>query len=106
VKGPAQSQLAVDSGVWPLYRFDPRRVSEGKPPLQLDSAEPKATVLEFMLNETRFRMVEQMDSARFHRLAEASQMATRQRYAYFKHLSELVYPFGTVTPEPPAVSTT
>ncbi|MBN1334703.1 MAG: pyruvate:ferredoxin (flavodoxin) oxidoreductase [Deltaproteobacteria bacterium] len=101
-KGPDQSQLAVDSGLWPLYRYDPRRVAEGKPPLQLDSREPKAPVLEFMRNETRFRMVERMDAARFHELAEAAQLATRQRYAYFKHLSELVLPFGSETPAPPA----
>ncbi len=103
-KGPAQSQLAVESGVWPLYRFDPRRVAEGKPPLQLDSPEPKVAVLDFMRNETRFRMVEQMDAARFRRLAEAAQVATQQRYAWFKHLSELVLPFGAVTPLTPGVS--
>ena len=39
--GCEQQKLAVDSGVWPLYRFDPRRVAAGRPPLQLDSAAPK-----------------------------------------------------------------
>ena len=36
--GAEQQKLAVDSGVWPLYRFDPRRIAAGQPPLQLDSA--------------------------------------------------------------------
>ncbi len=35
--GTEQQKLAVDSGVWPLYRFDPRRIEAGQPPLQLDS---------------------------------------------------------------------
>ncbi|HVR37664.1 MAG TPA: pyruvate:ferredoxin (flavodoxin) oxidoreductase, partial [Thermoanaerobaculia bacterium] len=33
--GASQQKLAVDSGVWPLYRFDPRRLVKGEPPLHL-----------------------------------------------------------------------
>ena len=32
--GMSQQKLAVDSGVWPLYRFDPRRLAKGEPPLR------------------------------------------------------------------------
>ncbi len=39
--GAAQQKLAVDSGVWPLYRFDPRRVAAGEPPLHLDYGPPQ-----------------------------------------------------------------
>src|SRR3954470_24037750 len=35
-RGASQQKLAVDSGVWPLYRFDPRRLVKGEPPLHLD----------------------------------------------------------------------
>ena len=35
--GPEQQKLAVETGYWPLYRFDPRRVAEGQPAMQLDS---------------------------------------------------------------------
>jgi hypothetical protein len=34
--GATQQKLAVDSGVWPLYRFDPRRIAKGEPPMHLD----------------------------------------------------------------------
>ncbi len=37
-KGLEHQALAVDTGHWPLYRFDPRRREEGKNPLKLDSA--------------------------------------------------------------------
>ena len=57
-QGVAQQKLAVDSGVWPLYRFDPRRPAKGEPPLHLDYAAPKAKVADYMRNEGRFRMVE------------------------------------------------
>jgi pyruvate-ferredoxin/flavodoxin oxidoreductase len=39
-RGPAQQKLAVNSGLWPLYRYDPRRVAAGEPPLKLDSGPP------------------------------------------------------------------
>ena len=39
--GLDQQKRAVDSGVWPLYRFDPRRIAQGEPPLKLDSGPAK-----------------------------------------------------------------
>ncbi len=53
-QGAAQQKLAVDSGVWPLYRFDPRRLAKGEPPLNLDYGPPKARVADYMKNESRF----------------------------------------------------
>ena len=35
-KSQHEEKLAVDSGYWPLYRYDPRRAKEGKNPFQLD----------------------------------------------------------------------
>ena len=46
--GMSQQKLAVDSGVWPLYRFDPRRLAKGEPPLHLDYGPPKARVADYM----------------------------------------------------------
>ena len=54
--GVDQQKLAVDSGVWPLYRFDPRRVEKGEPPMHLDYGQPKARVADYMRNEARFRV--------------------------------------------------
>ncbi|XHR28803.1 MAG: pyruvate:ferredoxin (flavodoxin) oxidoreductase [Chthoniobacteraceae bacterium] len=54
-RGLDQQRLAVDTGIWPLYRFDPRRTAEGLPALQIDSAAPKAKVGEYLRNELRFR---------------------------------------------------
>ena len=57
--GMSNSQLemkkAVDCGYWHLYRYDPRRVAEGKNPFQLDSPEPDTDkLLEFLMGENRF----------------------------------------------------
>ena len=46
---------AVDCGYWHLYRYDPRRIAEGKNPFQLDSPEPDADkIMEFLMGENRF----------------------------------------------------
>jgi pyruvate-ferredoxin/flavodoxin oxidoreductase len=56
-KGLQQQKLAVDSGQWLLYRYDPRLTGAGKNPLQLDSREPKVPVADYMSQENRFKML-------------------------------------------------
>ena len=87
--GLNQQKMAVDSGVWPLYRFDPRRIQEGKPPLQLDSKQGTTELLDYMRNETRFRMVEKMDPGRFKELADAQKRFTARRIKFYEGLADL-----------------
>jgi pyruvate-ferredoxin/flavodoxin oxidoreductase len=94
VRGADQQRLAVESGIWPLYRFDPRRALEGEPPLQLDSAAPKIPVQDYMRNETRFRMVEKQDPERFKRLAALAQRSATQRFAVYQQLAGITVPQG------------
>ncbi len=50
-----QMRQLTATGFWPLYRFDPRRAQEGKPPLALDSRPPSDALADTLLNEQRFR---------------------------------------------------
>jgi pyruvate-ferredoxin/flavodoxin oxidoreductase len=95
--GVEQQKLAVNSGYWPLYRFDPRRTAAGETPLQLDSGPPKQAIKDYMRNETRFRMVEQLDAARFRKLAEAAQQDASNRVAIYEQLAKLVVPKPVAT---------
>ena len=91
--GCEQQKLAVDSGIWPLYRYDPRLVGQGKPPLQVDSSmTPKANVRDYLRNETRFAMVEKIDAKRFRELGDAAVKCTAERLALYKELSKVSYP--------------
>ena len=90
--GADQQRKAVESGVWPLYRFDPRRIREGKPPLVLDSPAPKISPREYMRNETRFRMVELRDPDRFKRLITMAERQTTQQLAVYQQLAGLTIP--------------
>jgi pyruvate-ferredoxin/flavodoxin oxidoreductase len=90
--GVAQQKLAVDSGVWPLYRFDPRRIAKGEPPLHLDYGPPKAPVADYLRNESRFRMVERADPARYKAFVEQSQAAAERRYSVYSQLASIKVP--------------
>jgi len=79
--GCEQQKLAVDSGAWPMYRYDPRRRQTGENPLQLDSAAPKLPIEQYMLNETRFRMVEQQNADHFKKLLVMAQANVKDRFA-------------------------
>jgi pyruvate-ferredoxin/flavodoxin oxidoreductase len=92
-QGATQQKLAVESGVWPLYRFDPRRLVKGEPPLNLDYGPPKAKVADYMSNESRFRMIERADPTRFKNFLEEAQKAARRRYAVYQQLAGIKVSF-------------
>ncbi len=90
--GPAQQKRAVDSGIWPLYRYDPRRVAAGEPGLIVDAAGDRIPVSEYMQNETRFRMVEKIDPRGFELYGRQAQEGARRRMAVYRYLSGLRLP--------------
>jgi pyruvate-ferredoxin/flavodoxin oxidoreductase len=90
--GVDQQRKAAECGVWPLYRFDPRRSGRGEPPLRLDSPPPRLNVVDYMRNEGRFRMVEKANPERFKMLARAAQREARQRFAVYQQLAGITIP--------------
>lgn len=90
--GAEQQRLAVESGYWPLLRYDPRRAAAGEPPLKLDSAAPKVPIAQYVGNETRYRMVQQQDPERFRLLLEKAQAAVQDRWAFYEHLAQFKSP--------------
>ncbi|MBL0217067.1 MAG: pyruvate:ferredoxin (flavodoxin) oxidoreductase [Myxococcales bacterium] len=99
-RGLAQQKLAVETGYWPLYRSDPRRAGANASALQLDSNAPKGRLVDFARNETRFRLVEQQDPARFKDLMARAQRGIGERYALYKHMAEPFDHGSAVTPTP------
>ncbi|HEX7670987.1 MAG TPA: pyruvate:ferredoxin (flavodoxin) oxidoreductase [Polyangiaceae bacterium] len=92
VNSPAQQKRAIDSGMWPLYRFDPHRIERGEAPLVLDSGPPKLDVGAYMENEARFRMVELRSPERYAMLVNAARDAVRQRRALYEQLARIHLP--------------
>ena len=103
-QGAAQQKLAVESGVWPLYRFDPRRLVKGEAPLNLDYGPPKPKVAEYMRNESRFRVIERADPARFKQFLDEAQAAAERRYSGYQQLATIKLPAREPKEEQPASS--
>jgi len=72
VHAPTEQKRAVDSGMWPLYRFAPHRTGSGEPALVLDSRAPHLDVATYMANEPRFRIVELRSPERYQELVGAA----------------------------------
>ena len=92
LRSPAQQRRAIESGVWPLYRFDPSRIERGEPPLVLDSGPAKLDVAAYMESEARFRMVELRSPERYAMLVNAAREAVRQRRALYEQLAQVHLP--------------
>ena len=99
-RGVAQQKLAVETGYWPLYRHDPRRAGAHESPLHLDSNAPRGRLTDFTRNETRFRLVEQQDPARFAALMTRAQQGIAERYALYQHMAEPFDHTGSTTKKP------
>ena len=82
-------KLAVDSGFWPLYRFDPSLAAQGKSPLQLDSKPPTSGLEEFMYRQNRFRVLRQSQPRRAEELLEAARRDVIGRWKYLEQLAAL-----------------
>jgi pyruvate-ferredoxin/flavodoxin oxidoreductase len=82
-KGMHQQKLAVQSGHWTLYRFNPDRAAKGENPLILDSGEPSIPLDEYYYSETRYRMLKQSDpEAAARLLKDAKQDVSKQWKTY------------------------
>jgi len=89
MKGMDQQKIAVQSGVWPLYRYDPRLKAEGKNPFQLDSKEPDYSKLEqYMYAEVRFKSLVQANPERAKMLLEKQRSLIERRYKEYRYIAD------------------
>ena len=84
-----QQDLAVKSGHWPLFRYEPARAAAGKNPLHLDSPEPSIPYKDFISTETRFNMLWRSDPDAAEGFLARSQREVRERYHHYKQLADL-----------------
>ncbi|KKK62462.1 hypothetical protein LCGC14_3004080, partial [marine sediment metagenome] len=89
VTGFAQQKLAVQSGAWTLYRFDPRLSADGKNPLQLDSKAPTQSLKDYAYNETRYTMLTKSKPDRAAELIELAQQDVDKRWKLYQQLAGL-----------------
>ncbi len=84
-----QQDMAVNSGHWPLFRYDPRKTAAGENPLSLDSKPPSLPYRDFIATEARFSVLNHThpeDAERFLRLA---QRHVETRFSLYQQLAHL-----------------
>jgi pyruvate-ferredoxin/flavodoxin oxidoreductase len=86
-KGLDQQKAAVTSGLWPLYRYDPRLKAEGKNPFQLDSKDPTTSLEDFMYKEVRFKSLKAADPNRADALLAKAKAQADRIWKEYKYLA-------------------
>jgi len=86
-KGLEQQKLAVQSGYWPLYRYNPALHAQGKNPLILDSKDPTVPLEKYAYNETRYRMLLQSNEQRAESLMQLARQDVKERWHQYQQLA-------------------
>ncbi|MGD2082330.1 MAG: pyruvate:ferredoxin (flavodoxin) oxidoreductase [Chromatiales bacterium] len=86
-KGMEQQHLAVDSGYWPLMRYDPALGEEGGNPFMLDSRRPRIALKDYAYNELRYRMLANSNPERAAYLLGKAEQALWQRWSTYEEMS-------------------
>jgi pyruvate-ferredoxin/flavodoxin oxidoreductase len=87
-KGMNHQKAAVESGHWPLYRYNPMTAAEGKNPLKLDSKAPKIRFDEYAYMETRYKMLTKSNPEEAKRLMVLAQEDVVKRWKIYEHLAK------------------
>ena len=86
-----QTKLAVQSGHWPMYRYDPRLAEHGQNPLVIESKEPTIPISQYAYNETRYKMLTQMDEERAEKLMVEAQHDAKSRWTLYQQMAAMHY---------------
>ncbi len=86
-KTQLEQKLAVDSGYWPLYRYNPQLADEGKNPFVLESKAPDGTLQEFLSGENRYAMLEKFYPEFSKEFRAKIETDYDNRYAVLKHMA-------------------
>ena len=80
---------AVETGAWPLYRYNPDNAKNGKAPLMLDSKAPSRPLAEYMSNEARFQIVNKTNPERYETLLNKAQENVHQKRSLLEYMSQM-----------------
>ena len=85
--GPQQQELAVKSGHWPLFRYDPRNAETGRNPMKLDSKAPSIPLAKYAYNETRYTVLARAQPEAAKVLMAAAQEDVARRWRAHERLA-------------------
>jgi len=86
-KTQLEQKLAVDSGYWPLYRYNPELADKGENPFILESKAPDGTLQEFLSGENRYAMLEKFYPELSKDFRAGIEKDYNNRYEVLKHMA-------------------
>ncbi|MDP2208636.1 MAG: pyruvate:ferredoxin (flavodoxin) oxidoreductase [Bacteroidota bacterium] len=84
-------KAAVNSGHWPLFRYNPALLKEGKNPLKIDSKAPTISFKDYAYMETRYKMLTKSKPEEAKRLIELGNEDAKARWRYYEQLASIRY---------------
>ncbi len=88
-KSQTEEELAVKSGYWHLFRFNPALKEAGQNPFTLDSKAPTEDLMEFLDGEVRYNSLKRANPERAARLFAKNAQCNKERYEYLTKLIDL-----------------
>ena len=85
--GCEQQKAAVNSGYWPLFRYNPKLAEQGKNPFQLDSRPPSLPLKNYVYNETRYTMLAKSNPEHAKELLKLAEEDVASRWKIYEHMS-------------------
>jgi len=95
----SDQKVAVESGQWLLYRYNPEKAAIGENPLALDSRTPSRKVQEYLLQQTRFKMLTKSKPEDAGRLWKAAQEDVERRFHMYEYLAARKLEPATAAPK-------
>ena len=86
-KGLEQQYRAVNSGHWPLMRYNPVIRENGGNPFLLDSPRPRLRLREYQDAELRYKVLRAADPEEANRLIDIAQAQVDRRWAEYEELA-------------------
>jgi pyruvate-ferredoxin/flavodoxin oxidoreductase len=87
--GLEQQKAAVQSGHWPLFRFNPTLTAQGKNPFQLDSKDPSISLDKYIYNETRYKMLSLSAPELAAELLKGAEADVATRWRLYQYLASM-----------------
>jgi pyruvate-ferredoxin/flavodoxin oxidoreductase len=87
INGLKQQKLAVESGHWPLFRYDPTLAAQGKTPFCLDSKKPAIPLKDYAYNEIRYKMLTRSKPGEAKHLIELAQEDVNERWKLYERMA-------------------
>jgi pyruvate-ferredoxin/flavodoxin oxidoreductase len=87
-RGMMNQKMAVETGYFPLFRYNPELIKEGKNPFKLDSKPPKGALSDFTYTETRFNSLTKSNPDRAKELLKLAEEDVRVRWAIYSQFAQ------------------